>query len=752
MTFRLSIRPYAVAVIALFCIHTISAQTEVDRRVDATLKTLSLEEKIGQMTQIDLGVVAAGKICELADPIRLDTQKLKRAFSRYKVGSVLNCGCGFHALERQRWIGIIDSIQEANARFTAHGIPVLYGIDAIHGANYTVGSTLFPQQIGQAATWNPELVNAAAAITAYETRASGIPWNFSPVLDLGRQPLWSRFFETYGEDVYLARQMTKAAITGYQDNAFEQGNVAACMKHFLGYSYPLSGKDRTPAWIGDRELRAYYLPTFQEAIRLKAMTVMVNSGEINGVPVHANPDILSKLLRDELGFEGIAVTDWEDIYKLHTTHRVAETLRDAVKMAIIAGIDMSMTPNDFQFNDLLLDLVRKGEIPESRLDISVRRILKVKYALGIERWSAEAVRKGYPLFASDGFSRVAHAAVSESVTLLKNDTLIGQSNGVLPLSANSRIWVFGNAASSLNLLNGAWTQTWLGQDTRFNDTTKRTLLQALQQMGSTQTLPVTAAWAGNLKNIRRNRPAAVVYCLGETPATEIPGNINQLELSINAADMQALRRLKSLKVPVVLVLCLGRPRIITELVEVSDAVVHAYLPGHEGAKAIAGVLYGQINPSGKLPFTYPRHSGDIVHYDRKHSEDNDINFGDKAYQPLFDFGHGLSYTRFGYQNLTAAVRNDSFYVKVNVINTGSKRGKEVVQLYYRDEFAQVTPSVKKLCAFRKIDMMPGETRWVEFAIPVTELGDIGPDLLPFKAVGNIHFTAGNTTCVLKHNP
>ncbi|MBM3400083.1 MAG: glycoside hydrolase family 3 protein, partial [Bacteroidetes bacterium] len=307
--------------------YTISAQSILDEQVEKRLKTLTLEEKVGQMSQIDLSVLAVGKICEVADPIRLDTAKLRLAFRRYKVGSVLNCGCGFHALSRKRWLELIDSIQEANTRYTAHGIPVLYGIDAIHGANYTLGSTLFPQQIGQAATWNPDLVKAAAQITAYETRASGIPWNFSPVLDIGRQPLWSRFFETYGEDVCLAKKMTNACITGYQGNNFGNEQVAACMKHFLGYSYPLSGKDRTPVWIGERELRAYFLPTFQEAILLKAKTLMINSGELNGVPVHASYPILTTLLRNELGFEGVAVTDWEDVYKLHTTHKVAETLR-----------------------------------------------------------------------------------------------------------------------------------------------------------------------------------------------------------------------------------------------------------------------------------------------------------------------------------------------------------------------------------------------------------------------------------------
>ena len=727
--------------------YTISAQSILDEQVEKRLKTLTLEEKVGQMSQIDLSVLAVGKICEVADPIRLDTAKLRLAFRRYKVGSVLNCGCGFHALSRKRWLELIDSIQEANTRYTAHGIPVLYGIDAIHGANYTLGSTLFPQQIGQAATWNPDLVKAAAQITAYETRASGIPWNFSPVLDIGRQPLWSRFFETYGEDVCLAKKMTNACITGYQGNNFGNEQVAACMKHFLGYSYPLSGKDRTPVWIGERELRAYFLPTFQEAILLKAKTLMINSGELNGVPVHASYPILTTLLRNELGFEGVAVTDWEDVYKLHTTHKVAETLRDAVKMAVMAGIDMSMTPNDFQFNELLLDLVKSGEIPESRLDMSVRRILKLKMDLGLENMVNTKMQAGYPLFGSDSFTRVAYNAVAESITLLKND------GDVLPLSPVTKVWVMGNAANSLNYLNGAWSQTWLGQDARFNEPNKMTILQALQAgYGKEIITEVKPQYV--LKNQRKPKilPGAVIYCLGETPATEIPGNIDDLAIAIPEEDRKVLESLKARKVPVILVLLLGRPRIITDLDKLSRAVVHAYIPGQEGAKPLSDLLYGKINPSGRLPFTYPRSSGDIVHYDRKRTEDNDINFGSSGYNPLYDFGHGLSYTRFDYWGMSVKPENDTFNIQVLLKNTGSREGKEVVQVYYRDEFAPVTPAQKKLCAFSKISLKPGQNAKVTLKVPFSDLGDIGADMKPFKASGTIVFHAGQQTVTLNHKP
>jgi beta-glucosidase len=655
--------------------NTIIAQNAMDEKVERMLAGMSLEAKIGQMSQIDLGVLCKGKICELQNPLALDTAKMRLAFSKYRVGSVLNCGCGFHALTRERWIGIIDSIQQASRRFSGHDIPVLYGIDAIHGANYTIGATLFPQQIGQAATWNPDLVKAAAKITAYETRASGIPWNFSPVLDLGRQPLWSRFFETYGEDVFLATRLTNACISGYQGEKLGDLNVAACMKHFLGYSYPLSGKDRTPAWIGDRELRAYFLPTFQEAIRLKAKTVMINSGEINGTPVHANPKILTGLLRDELGFDGVAVTDWEDIYKLHTLHRVAPSLREAVKMAVLAGIDMSMTPNDFQFNDLLLDLVRKGEIPESRIDLSVRRVLKLKLELELEKWNADYVRSFYPMFASSDYAAVAAETIAESLTLLKNEPRNTTSDeAVLPLKQQDKVLVFGNAANSITMLNGAWSQTWLGQDERYVDSTKPTILSALKSLATDKIIFANAADPKSCRRALKSKPSVAILCLGETPATEIPGNINQLELPVDDNTRNLAKQLKAMNVPVVLVLCLGRPRIITEWTEAADAVVHAYIPGHEAAPVIADMLYGKRNPSGKLPFTYPRYSGDIVHYDHKRTEDNDVNFGDKGYNPLYDFGFGLSYTRFQYSDLQVKAAKDTFFISVMVKNTGSCAG------------------------------------------------------------------------------
>ena len=360
-------------------ITTFSQSKMVKVNIDSLIGIMSIEEKVGQMTQIDLGVVAQGDICKLKNPQVIDNDKLKNAILKYHIGSILNVGCGSGTISMENWRLILGQIHAENKRSSRLNIPIVYGIDAIHGANYTMGATLFPQEIGQAATWNPSLVEKAYKITAYETRASGLPWNFSPVLDLGRQPLWSRFFETFGEDVLLSKNMAKAAIRGLEgDSVNSPYQVAACMKHFLGYSMPLSGKDRTPAWISERELREYFLPSFEEAIKQGAKTVMINSGEINGTPVHINYDLLTKLLREELGFKGVAVTDWEDIYKLVSIHHVAENKKEAVKMAILAGIDMSMTPNDFEFTTLLVELVKEGLISEERINESVRRILQLK--------------------------------------------------------------------------------------------------------------------------------------------------------------------------------------------------------------------------------------------------------------------------------------------------------------------------------------------------------------------------------------
>ena len=702
-----------------------------DNEVLKKVATLSVNELVGQMTQIDLALICEGDICALKNPQTLDKEKLKTAFQKYAVGSVLNVGCGSGTISRELWIEIQKGIQQANIDYNNHKIPVIYGIDAIHGANYTKGATLFPQQIGQAAMWNPGLVQRAAQITAYDVRASGIHWNFSPVLDLGRQPLWSRFFETYGEDVMLAEACTRAAILGYQDNQPEF-RVAACMKHFLGYSYPLSGKDRTPAWIDNRTMREYYLPTFQEAIKMGALTTMINSGELNGVAVHTNYDILTKLLREELGFTGIAVTDWEDIYKLHHTHKVAATLKEAVYMSIMAGIDMSMTPSDFKFNDLLIELVNEGRISKLRLQQSVYRILLVKKALGLwdkpvfdadkkllyPPFALSQFDKSYPLLGSKEHSDVALEATLESITLLKNQ---GQT---LPLKSDVKIFVAGNAANDLTLLNGAWSHTWQGGDANAYQTpNKPTFFEGISQVFGTKQVSL-----GFPKKIKKDE--VLVYCIGEKAATEIPGDISDLKFEIPEKDLQFLQQRKRKGAKTILVLALARPRIITHIDTFCSAVIHTYLPGDEGGKALAQIISGEAVPSGKLPFTYPRAAGDIVHYDRKPTEDNDTKFGKNAYNPLYDFGHGLSYTQFKYSDLkvTYSDKEEHIGVSVTVTNTGTQTAKEVIQVFFRDEYASITPSVKKLCAFEKVEIAAGQSYTYTFTwIPLKKLSFINKE-------------------------
>ncbi|MEY4926766.1 MAG: Periplasmic beta-glucosidase precursor [Bacteroidota bacterium] len=706
---------------------------------------MTVAEKVGQMSQIDLGVVAVGDICALKQPQTVDVQKLKLAIEKYKIGSILNVGCASGTIALADWRKMIALIGDETQKYSRLKIPILYGIDAIHGATYTKGSTLFPQEIGQAATWNPAMVEKANAISAYETRASSLPWNFSPVLDLGRNPLWSRFFETYGEDVYLAKAMAKAAITGLQgENVNNPYKVAACMKHFLGYSAPLSGKDRTPAWISDRELREYFLPTFQQAIEAGAKTVMINSGEINGTPVHANYDILTTLLRNELGFKGVAVTDWEDIYKLVDKHRVAANKKEAVKMAIMAGIDMSMTPNNFEFNDLLIELVQEGAVPESRLDESVRRILTLKQELGLfEQLYFD--KNLYTKFGSKEHSDVNYAVASESITLLKN------KNNTLPLQKNNeKILICGAAANSINLLNGAWTHTWQGVDTAYNNAGKRTILAALQQnFGKNNVLYAKGSSLDSLMDLeycikQAKKADKIIICLGEQPCTEGVGNID--DLTLPQAQRTLVMELSKLNKPIILICSFNRPRIIHDIVGKADAILYAYLSGDEGGRAIADCISGTVNPSGKLPFTYPKATNDLVHYDHKTTEEADVDFSMNAYRPEFDFGFGLSYSTFAYSPMklskTTLADGETLELSVTVTNKSTRKGSEVVQLYYKDLVASITPAAKKLTGFDKITLNAGESKELVFKLTKESFSFIAKNLKRITEVGEIELQIG----------
>ena len=692
----------------------------IDKKVDALLAKMTLEEKIGQMTQVTLAEIIKSD----GDPAvpQIDTVKLRDAIFKYHVGSFLNVTAG--AVSRETWYHIISDIQKIAAEDRLK-IPVIYGIDAMHGMNYTTGATLFPQEIGMAATFNPALVEREGAITAYEVRASYIPWNFSPVLDLGRNPLWPRIYETFGEDPYLAKTMGAAIIKGSQGNDVgDKYHVAACLKHYLGYSFPLDGKDRTPAWIPDRYMREYFLPSFAEAIKDGAKSIMINSSEINGVPVHASKYLLTDVLRGELHFKGIAVSDWQDIIYLHDRHHIAATPKDAVMIAVNAGVDMSMVPYNYSFCDYLDQLVKEGNVPMSRINESVKRILRVKYELGLfERPVGNP--DDYPKFGSAEFSAVSLKAATESITLLKNN------NNILPLKKNIKVLVTGPSANTMRALDGGWSYTWQGDFSDKFAVDNNTILEAIQQKIGKENVDYQpgstfydAADADAAVKAAK-KADIIVLCLGEPSYAENVGNIDDLNLP--AAQIQLADELAQTGKPIVLVMAEGRPRIITEAESKSAATIMTYLSGNEGGNALADILFGDANPSGKLPFTYPRSANALVNYYRKNIENGNSDDG-HGYNPLYEFGYGLSYTTFIYSNLHISKPTlkggETLSISVDVKNTGSREGKESVLLYISELYASITPDTKRLRGFDKVDLQPGETKTVTFKITAKDISFI----------------------------
>ena len=705
--------------------------SKTEDHINSLIDDMTIKEKVGQTCQITLdAILKKDTLGVLLEPHEIDQEKLNIALINYNVGSILNVSN--HTFSLEKWNNIIDIIQ-STASMTNHKIPIIYGVDAIHGATYIQNSTLFPQEIGLAATWDTSHARIMAEITAYETRASGVPWNFSPVLDLGRNPIWSRFFETLGEDVYLAKTMGKSIIMGYQGNTnIDKYHVAACLKHFVGYSVPSSGRDRTPALIPNRSLEELHLPSFKEAIDAGALTVMINSGEVNGIPGHANKYLLTDVLKDKWGFSGFTVSDWEDFINLHKMAQTDSTLKDAIATAINAGVDMSMVPNNPEYKNyckLFIELVNERRISESRLDDAVRRILRVKSHLGLLNKTSIPFLNDYKDFGSDKHKLAAYNAASESITLLKN-------NDLLPLSKENKILLIGPTANSLNCLNGAWTHTWQGVDENYNNnypTIKDVIKDRFAKVnyfegskmimkdGDEHDIP-SSDLQDAVKSAKFSDVAIV--CLGELPSTERPGDI--LTLDLPQEQQLIVRELSKTGIPIVLVLVEGRPKIIREIEPFSDAILQAYLPGDQGANAIADVLLGNINPSGKLPYTYPRHNGVIMHYDHKKSELLNANtWKDNYYNPQWDFGFGLSYTTFKYSNMKLNSKsinsNDELLVSVDIKNTGNVIGKEVVQLYIRDHYATISPSLKKLKRYTKIELKPSELRTVNFTISSDDL-------------------------------
>lgn len=712
----------------------------IENKVKNLLLQMTLEEKVGQMTQVDFTVIGIPK--EQNAEGQIDPVKLQDAVLNHHVGSILNTPFtpDNKAQSIETWRNMTRTVQDAAAR-TRLKIPVIYGIDAIHGATYTQNSVLFPQAINMAATFNSELAFKEGEITAREVRASGLQWNFSTVMDIGRQPLWPRLWETFGEDVHLATVMGASYIKGHQGDDFSAADKApTCLKHYVGYSYPLNGKDRTPAWIGERMLREYFLPTFEAGIKAGSPTVMVNSAEVDGIPGHANYQYLTTILRGELGFKGFTVSDWADIERLYTRDKMAASPKEAVKIAVMAGIDMSMVPFDFSFYDLLIDLVKSGEVPLSRIDEAVSRILTVKYQAGLFEPKLLLPIEGN--FATAEAIETNRQAARESIVLAKNE------HNILPLKKDTNVLVTGPTANLLSVMNGGWTITWQGTVEDLYPQEKLTVLEAIQEKSSGKVTYVGGDTFDSPINIQKVVDEAknhdvILLSLGEHPYTETVGNIESLNLDQSQIDL-ANAAIATGK-PVVLLTLGGRPRIITPIAERASGVILGFLPGMEGGEAIADILYGDYNPNGKLPISYPRNTNGITPYDYKPIESFETNI----YNPLYPFGHGLSYTTFATSGLKVEKDKinigENINVTVKVKNTGTLKGKETVLLYINDVAASVTRPNKQLKAFKKVELNPGQTEMLSFTLTPHDLSFIGVDLKRIVEPGDFKVMVGNET-------
>ena len=709
----------------------IEPDAQVEAKVEQVLKGMTLEEKAGQLVQLSIGVITAEGTDDV-DPAKMDV-----IFGKYKVGSILNV-MNDHALDREHTAAFISKIQESSMRNI--GIPCIYGLDMIHGASYLTDGSFYPQEINLGATFNREYAAMMGRAMAYETRAAQCPWVFSPVMDLGRDPRWPRHWESWGEDPYLQAEMARVetiALQGSDPNHIGLENVAVSIKHFMGYGVPHTGKDRTPAYIAENDLREKYFRPFKECFQAGALTAMVNSASINGIPTHANKTLLTGWVKEQLGWDGLLVTDWADIDNLYTRDHVAADKREAVAMGINAGIDMIMDPYDPECCNVIVDLVKSGDIPMARLDDAVRRVLRLKVRLGLfenPTWEHE-----YPEFASEEFAKQSYAAAVESEVLLKNE-------GVLPLKGTERILVTGPNANSLRTLNGGWSYTWQGSADAFAPQ-YNTILEAMQARFNRVTyVPgveydnALGSWQSeNASGIAKAVAAArladvIVACVGENTYCETPGNMNDLNLSANQKEL--VKKLAATGKPVILVLNEGRPRIIGDIEPLAKAVVDVMLPSNYGGDALAALLAGDENFSGKLPFTYPKHINSLHTYDYKVSEHREVMDGAYNYDAVMDvqwsFGHGLSYTSFAYSDLVLESpadfkAGDDLKVSVKVTNTGDRAGKEAVLLYSSDLVASLIPDVKRLRGFEKVALEPGETKTVTFVIPAHELAFVGAD-------------------------
>ena len=707
----------------------------IERRVEQTLSRMTLEEKVGQMTELAIDVLGHWE----GDNFVLDKDKMDNAFLRYKIGSVLNTP-GPVAQTPEWWQQTIRTINDYSLR--ACGIPTVYGLDQNHGANYTLRGTLFPQNTNLGASFDPDLARRAASITAYETRAANCPWTYSPTVDLSRDPRWPRVWENFGEDCLLSTVIGKAMVEGFQGpdpNHIDKYHIGTSMKHYMAYGIPRTGKDRTPAYLPEWELREKHFAPFKACVEAGASSVMVNSASINGVPMHINAKYLTQWLKEETGWDGMIVTDWADIENLWKREMVAANKKDAICLAINAGIDMAMEPFNLDFCDLLIEAVREGRVPMSRIDDAVRRILRMKYRMGLFDMPNTDI-KDYPKYGGEEHRLAAQDAAVQTMILLKNED-------ILPLKKGQKILVTGPNANSMRCLNGGWSYTWQGKDADKFASSHNTILEAMQQRFGKANIVYEPGvtynndglyWEENEPQIDRAVRAAaqadiILACVGENSYAETPGNLDDLALSANQRDL--VKALAKTGKPIVLVLNEGRPRLISDIEPLAKAVVNILLPGNEGGNALARLLEGVDNFSGKMPYTYPRYSASLTTYDYRASEMTGTMEGAYDYNAQVDvqwpFGFGLSYTTFDYSNLrvdkTEFSAGDVLTVSVDVKNTGNMAGKESVLLFSRDIVASIIPEARRLRAFTKIDLQPGEQRTVTFSLPANDLAFVGFD-------------------------
>lgn len=731
----LSISMLALAYTASANVPVIKSDPKIEAQVEQTLKKLTLEEKIGQMMELVTDLFGAN---DKNGVFYIDEHKTDSILSRYKIGSILNAPntCAPTAKQWEKYIAQIQKISMKRI-----GIPCVFGLDQNHGSTYTQGGTLFPQNINVAATFNREIARRSAEATAYETRAVSIPWTYSPTVDLGRDARWPRIWENFGEDCYLSSEMGKAMVYGFQGedpNNIDQYHIATSMKHFMGYGVPWTGKDRTPAYISPADLREKHFAPFLAGLQAGALTVMVNSASVNGMPMHANKDILTGWLKEETGWDGVLITDWADINNLYTREMVAKDKKDALRIAINAGIDMIMEPYSCDACGYLVELVKEGKIPMSRIDDACRRVLRMKYRLDLFKNPTQKL-KNYPKFGGEEFAKLALEGATESMVLLKNE------GNILPLQHGKKILLTGPNANQMRCLDGGWSYTWQGHRADEFAGKYNTIYEAFCNEYGKENVILNQGvtynekgkyWEENEPQIQGAVAAAkdadvIVACIGENSYTETPGNLTDLWLSENQRNL--VKALAQTGKPVILVLNEGRPRLIADIEPLAQGIVNILIPGNMGGDALANLVSGKSNFSGKMPYTYPKEINSLANYDFKKSEEVGTMEGAYDYNAKitqqWGFGYGLSYTTYKYSNLKVSQSDfrhgDIIKVSVDVKNTGKVAGKESVLLFSSDLIASMVPDGRRLRAFDKVELQPGETKTMIFELKADDLAFVG---------------------------